>query len=406
MPPLHPPVSESRKSLRLLHSIKSVNPVGGGPIEAVRQLSAVHQQMGHTVEIVSLDDPSAAWVRNCPLPCHALGPGGTGYGYSSQLVSWLKANAAHYDAVIVNGLWQYHAFGVWRALRHSPVPYFVYPHGMLDPWFKRTYPLKHLKKWLYWPWADYRVLRDAAAAVFTCEQERLLARESFWLYRSREVVVTLGTANPAGDAAQQRATFLAQFPQLQGKRCLLFLGRVHVKKGPDLLLRALAQVLRDFPEALTRDVQLVMAGPYDHAFGAEMRQLAQTLGLDHRIVWTGMVTGDLKWGAFRASDAFILPSHQENFGISVIEALACGTPVLISDQVNIWREIAEDGAGLVEKDDLPGTVNLITRWLKTSVEDRSAMSQRATACYRRRFNADEAAAALIRAIEQFSPKRN
>ena len=76
-----------------------------------------------------------------------------------------------FDAVIINGLWQYHSFGAWRALRGTATPYYVFPHGMLDPWFKRSFPLKHLKKWLYWPWAEYRVLRDARAVIFTCEAE-------------------------------------------------------------------------------------------------------------------------------------------------------------------------------------------------------------------------------------------
>ena len=368
-------------------------------------MASLSRALGHSVEVVSLDGPSDPWVKTCPILCHALGPGWLKYGYSPRLLPWLRAHAHTYDAVVVNGIWQYNAFAVWRALHGTAVPYFVYTHGMLDPWFKRSYPIKHFKKWLYWPWGDYRVLRDASAVLFTCEQERLLARQSFWLYRCNEFVVNYGTSGPVGEASQQLTSFLARFPQLKGKRCLLFLGRVHIKKGPDLLLQAFAQVLHDLPAALTRDLHLVMAGPNDHDFGAEMLQLSKDLRIDHRVVWTGMVTGDLKWGAFRAAEAFVLPSHQENFGISVAEALACAVPVLISDQVNIWREIAEDGAGLVEKDDLPGTVNLLERWLKASTAERQAMGQKALASYHLRFSADEAAASLIRAIERFGPKR-
>jgi glycosyltransferase involved in cell wall biosynthesis len=239
--------------------------------------------------------------------------------------------------VIINGLWQYNGWGTIQALP-SGRPYFVFPHGMLDPWFKRTYPLKHLKKWLYWPWADYRVLRGARAVLFTSEEERRQARESFWLYRCNEQVVNYGTAGPAGDRESQRRLFQEKFPHLQGKRCLLFLGRVHVKKGPDLLFRALAQAREQLPKALTRDVHLVMAGPKDHAYGREMEDLACALGLSQMVTWTGMVTGDLKWGAFHSAEAFILPSHQENFGVAVAESLACGTPVLISKRVNIWRK--------------------------------------------------------------------
>src|SRR5256886_6713007 len=88
-----------------------------------------------------------------------------------------------------------------------------------------------------------------------------------------------------------------------------------------------------------------------------------------------MLSDDVKWGAMSAAEAFVLPSHQENFGIAVAEALACGTPVLISNKVNIWREIEADGAGYVENDDLNGTANLLRRWLATSPEVRAARSE-------------------------------
>ena len=107
---------------------------------------------------------------------------------------WLRAHAPDYDAVVVHGVWQYTSLAVWRALRRGPVPYFVYFHGMLDPWFKRAYPLKHLKKWLYWPWADYRVARDAKAVLFTAREEARLAAQSFWLYRVTPAVVGYGLA--------------------------------------------------------------------------------------------------------------------------------------------------------------------------------------------------------------------
>jgi hypothetical protein len=128
-----------------------------------------------------LDVPSDPWVQASKFKVHALGPAVLGYGFSSRLVPWLRAHAHEYDAVIVNGLWEYIGFATWRALAGGSTPYFVFTHGMLDPWFKHTYPLKHLKKWLYWPWGEYRVLRDACRVIFTCEDERLLARESFWL---------------------------------------------------------------------------------------------------------------------------------------------------------------------------------------------------------------------------------
>src|SRR6266850_1915623 len=224
--------------MKILRSIHSVNPVLGGPIESVQQSSAVLTQCGHQVEIISLDAPTDSWVRDCPLPVHALGPARGSYGYTPRFSCWIKEQHMRYDAVLIQGLWQYSSFGVWRALRGTSTPYFVFPHGMLDPWFRRTYPLKHLKKLLYWPWAEYRVLRDAAAVLFTSDEERRLARESFSLYHCHEVVVNYGTAAPETDLSSAKEDFFRSFPQLRGKRFLLFLGRLHQKKGCELLIEA------------------------------------------------------------------------------------------------------------------------------------------------------------------------
>ena len=380
--------------MRILRSIRSVNPAGGGPIEGIRQVAKVHAAAGHGTELVSLDDPADPWVRECPVKVHALGPVKSSYGYSRQFSPWIAAHRKEYDAVIVSGLWQYSGFGTWRALRGTDTPYFVFPHGMLDPWFKRAYPLKHLKKWLYWPWADYRVLRDARAVLFTSEEERRAARESFWLYRCNEVVVNYGIAGPGENAALQRSAVLAKFPALEGRRVFLYLGRIHEKKGCDLLLRAFAKTA-----AADDGIRLVFAGPDQTGWADELRALAAGLGIAGRIVWTGMVAGDLKWGLLRLAEVFILPSHQENFGIAVAEALACGTPVLISNKVNIWREIEGDGAGLVDDDDEPGTVRLLRRWLAMPAAQREAMKPVAERSFRSRFEVTQAAEALIRTIQ-------
>ncbi len=366
-------------------------------MEGTRQTSLVLAQMGHHVEVASADDPAAPWLRDLGLTVHALGPSRSAYCYAPGMLPWLRGNAARFDAVIVNGLWQYPGFAVRRALRGTPTPYFVYTHGMLDPWFKRTYPLKHLKKSLYWPWGEYRVLRDAAAVLFTCEEEKLLARQSFGLYRANERVVSYGTAGPTGDPAAQEAAFLLRHPELQGKRLLLFLGRIHAKKGCDLLIEAFARAAAD------PTLHLVMAGPDQAGLVAELARRADALGAQGRVVWLGMLTGDMKWGAFRAAEAFVLPSHQENFGIAVTEALACGLPVLISNKVNIWREIEEDGAGLVAEDTQDGADSLLTGWLSLPTRTREEMARRARECFERRFDIRIAAARLLGALQASSP---
>jgi glycosyltransferase involved in cell wall biosynthesis len=124
----------------------------------------------------------------------------------------------------------------------------------------------------------------------------------------------------------------------------------------------------------------------------------------NRIHWTGMVKGDVKWGAFRCAEAFILPSHQENFGIALVEGMACGLPVMTTRRVNIWREIESDGAGFVEEDTLEGTRSLLRRWIQTSPTERAAMSKRAVASFRERYTVEQSAESLIKAIAATGPK--
>ena len=375
--------------MRILHVINTVDPACGGPIEGVRQLSAVNRRFGHQVEIVSVDSPDRPFLNDYELPVHAMGPGSLKYSYCSRLAPWLRANAGKYDIVVVNGIWQYHSFATWRVLR-GRVPYVVFTHGMLDPWFKKRYPLKHLKKMLYWPWADYRVLRDADAVLFTCEEERVLARQSFALYRCNEIVVNYGTAGATGDPQMEVEGFYAAHPELRGKRLALFMGRLHEKKGCDLLIEAFARELAADP-----NWRLVMCGPDQVGWQAMLMQMAERLRVGGRITWAGMVHGARKWGALRAAEIFVLPSHQENFGISVAEALACGTPTLISNKVNIWREVEKGGAGIVAEDDLPGTCALLKQWFELTPDQKLAMRGRARECFLREFEVNGAARALI-----------
>jgi len=141
-----------------------------------------------------------------------------------------------------------------------------------------------------------------------------------------------------------------------------------------------------------------MAGPDQAGLAGDLKALASKLGIADRITWPGMLSGDLKWGAFQSADAFILPSHQENFGIAAVEALGCGVPVLISNQVNIWREIREDGVGLIENDDQSGADHLIRRWLNLSDPEREQMRAAAIPSFNSRFEIHRAARSMVEEI--------
>jgi glycosyltransferase involved in cell wall biosynthesis len=384
--------------MKLLHVIHSMDPARGGLAAYLNAIVPALAELGHESEIVTLDRAGAPFLTALSAPTHALGPARLGYGYSPPLRRWLQVERDRFDAVIVHGLWQYQGMAVQRALSgQTRIRYFVFAHGMLDPWFKRTYPLKHLKKWCYWQLAERRVLRDAAAVVFTADEERRLARESFGAGHYVEKVVTFGTAAPAGDPEAQREAFLRRHPELRHRPFWLFLGRIHPKKGIDLLLEAHADLCRRSPAT----PPLVIAGPCaTPGYLESLQRIAHRSDNPAAVIWPGMLVGDEKWGALRAAEVFVLPSHQENFGIALVEALACGTPALISNQVNIWREVVEDNAGWAEPDTLAGVTRLLARWQSLDTTQREQMRHAAAQSFSARYEISAVARSLAALLEE------
>jgi len=395
--------------VKVLHVISSVDPRSGGPIEGIFLGSQVWSQHGHERHIVCLDPPEAPWVLKSPVPTFAVGFGGRfngflrrilpwlRYGYTPYLTRWLKTYVKNYDAVIINGLWNYASYGGWRVLHKSGVPYFVFTHGMLDPWFNSAYPTKTFFKTIFWKLFEHKVLRDARGVMFTCEEERELAPRSFSPYAAREFVVGYGTRDIEGDSAAQIAAFLATVPEVRDRKIILFLSRIHPKKGVDLLIRAFARHATTHSE-----FDLVIAGPDQTGWRNDLQELAKELGVADRIFWPGMLTGDAKWGAFRAAEFFALPSHQENFGIVVTEAMALSRPVLITNRVNIWREIEADGAGLVVDDDVEAIAAGLREMCALSSPQRDAIGCKARQCFLERYNLEENAMQLLVLLWQLS----
>jgi len=379
--------------VRILHVIPSIDPATGGPAEGLKQFCKIYRAGGHDVEVASLDSPAFAGDCPFPAPVIGLGPGVGVFGYSHKLLVWLRANRSRFDVVIVNAIWQYNAVAVHRALAGTGIPYAVFTHGMLDPYFRQRFPLKHLKKVVYWFAILRRIMEDASTVFFTSEEERLLARQSFAGYKVRETVIPYGTFGADCDTARAEEAFLAQWPHLQGKRVALCLGRIHRKKATDILIEAFASTL-----ARDSEWHLVIAGPDQTGWQTELQALANRLGIEDRITWTGMLQGDLKWGALSSSEIFVLPSHQENFGIVVAEALSCGLPVVISSKVNIWREVESYGAGMVGKDTLEGTRDSLERWSRLQPGEIAEFQSNGRKCFDEQFNFNVTARKLLDTI--------
>jgi glycosyltransferase involved in cell wall biosynthesis len=390
--------------MNLLRVISSMNPEHGGPCQGIRNIVPALARLGVHNEVVSLDDPAASFLGKDSFPIHALGPWKSSWKSSERLIPWLEQNVQRFDAIVIHGLWLFHGYAVSkvfekiksRRVANSSVPkLFVMPHGMLDPYFQRASErkLKAVRNWLYWKVIESKVVNSADGVLFTCEAELLLARETFHPYfPKRELNVGYGIEAPPAFNPRMHQTFLRMCPGLGGKPYILFLSRIHEKKGVDLLLRAFIECKNQSGFA-NASLSLVIAGPgLDTPYGRSLQLLAEENGMKDFVFFPGMLSGEAKWGAFYGCEAFVLPSHQENFGISVAEALACSRAVLISNQVNIWKEIKNGGGGLVYDDTLEGTRNLLKDWMNLSPQEKQAMGEKAGETFMNNFTITQSAA--------------
>jgi glycosyltransferase involved in cell wall biosynthesis len=384
-------------SLRILHALRTVDPRAGKQIGSVCELLAAQRQFGHTVEVVALDQAESQDLFRLGVPVHRVGRSWGAYGFNPGLVRWLKANVDRYDCVIVHGVWSFNAFGTWLALRDSNVPYFVMPHGALDPWMKLRHPLNHLKRWLYWPWGGYPLLRDAHAVLFLSDDERIRARETFWLYDCHEFVVRFGIAEGPRDGEFGIDAFLDGRPELQGMRLFTYFAGNEPQRGIDLLLQALHALSRRGlwkPETM----RLVIADPSPGFTRDGVMRAAAHLGLADSIHWAGPLNDDARWACLRASEAFLRPSIHETSGLAVAESLSAGTPVFMSTGVTFWKDVVNDGAGFADAATRDGIVRLMARALELTGEEREILRRKARRCFEERYTLDGAANTLTAAI--------
>ncbi len=363
--------------MNILHVVTSCNPSGGGVIEGVKQITSVYKIKGIKYKILSCDNPKDQFLKDKNLSnVIPLGPKLFNYSYTPKLIPWLNNNLELFDLVIVDGLWQYHNYAVWKIAKLKKIPYFIFTHGMLDPWFNKKYPLKFLKKILFWWFIQYRVLKDARKVLFTSVKEQESAKSSFWPYHVKTKVVGYGIQGYSKKI--KKNLFLKKFHKLKNKNIILFLGRVVEKKGLDLLLKA-------FNKIKEKNDHIVIVGSSDKKYELRIKHIIKNNKLNKFVTWTGPLYGHLKWDAFRAANLFCLPSHQENFGISVAESLSCGTPVLISNKVNIFYEIKKYRAGFIDDNTIEGTTRSLKKWKQINNRDYKQMSLNSLKCFKDNF---------------------
>lgn len=325
-------------SERWLHVVPHLHPKYGGVSNVVPQLdSAISQTNRYSVELAGFCAAGEYFVpkftnkvKVSHFPLSRLA-----WLRKSQMKAEFRELVASSAGLHVHGLWQQSSSIAPPLARKLKKPYVISAHGMLEPWALAN---KRWKKSVYMALVERTNLRSATCLHALTQAEALDYRR---LGLTNPIVVI-----PNGVQIPERVSsslFLNNFPELAGKRLILFLGRIHFKKGLDILCQAWAGIEAKWPDA-----QLVLAGPDFENTQPQIEQLVSQLSLQSRVTFTGMLDTDLKWSALAAADCFVLPSYSEGLSVSVLEAMGMGVPVVITENCNL-PEVAEHECGWVIK---------------------------------------------------------
>lgn len=372
------PKGNLRENMNVLHVLSEIDPVGGGPVTALAGLAPAQRRAGVRVRVLATykagaDLCIAERLQQDGVEVTSIGPTAGRLQRHPDLLGAMEAAVQSSDVIHIHGVWQEAQHLAARTASRYIKPYIIRPCGMLDPWCLRQ------NKWvkrIYMAWRLRRNLNEASAIHFTSETERELVAHLH--PHSPAIVEPNGVDLAEFRDLPPRGVLRRRFPSIGDRKLVLFLSRLHHKKGLDLLIPAFAQTAED-------QAALVIAGPDNDGYGVELEHIVRKHGIESRVFFTGMLRGVDRIEALVDADIFTLPSYQENFGIAVVEALAAGVPVIISDQVNIWQEIEAAGVGGV----VPTDVDMLARELKRWLEDgrlRQSAAGRARGFVQQRYD--------------------
>ena len=379
--------------MRILHVIPSLAPRYGGPSKDCAELCRELARRGIRVSIytTNIDGKGYLDVRvdtpvwNDGVECRYFPvQRPRSFVFSLPLARALKAAVPKFDLVHIHSLYLFPSTVAAHYCRRYGVPYLIKPHGSLDPYIFRRH---RGRKWIYDQLFEWRNLNRAAAIHFTTLEEQALTHPLG--VRAPGLVVPVGVHLHEFLAAPPPGAFRAAYPETQGKRIILFLGRLNFKKGLDLLTKAFGEIARR-----RNDVHLMLVGPDNDDYAVNIRRWLRARDLLGRATFAGMLSGPKKLAAFRDADVFVLPSYTENFGIAVVEAMASSLPVVISNKVNIWSAIADARAGLVVDCDVEQLSEAVLTVLDDPVLGRE-MGQRGRRLVEERFTREAVAEQMM-----------
>ncbi len=346
--------------MRVLFVTPSLSAVWGGVATAIHELAPYLVKHGIAVKIYTTEGhrtgtpdlkPSGVTITSYPTDFLArIWP-----GHSFRLQNALPDSLADFDLVHIHELWHYPAYLAAREAIRRSKPYVVTIHGELEPWALKY---RGLKKQIYACLIQKRHLNSAT--VIHCLTEAESAQVRQFGATAPTMVIPNGISPKSWDPSNSKFELSRKYPHLDDKLIILFLGRIHQKKGLDLLIAAYQEIVQKYRD----EVRLVIAGP-DDGYEPELIRLIHEAGIRDQVLTVGPVTGRDKHILLEAAAVFALPSYSEGFSVAVLEAMSSGTPVIISEQCH-FPEVGENKAGIVISTNVDQVYNALDKLLSNS----------------------------------------
>ena len=369
-----------KKKIKILRIIHSLNPIYGGPQNTIIDNSLSLIQNGIKVDILTSDNKSYQLKKKNNIKIFNKGPSLNEYGLNIKLFYWLIKNKKNYDFFIIHGLWSFYTLIARLMLKKR---FFVFTHGQLDPFFSLNI-LKKIKKKLYWFLIEKNNLIASRSLLLTSDLEKkLITRTYVNTDGLKKTVVNYGISKPTFNKKKVLEVFYKRFPNLKSKNFLLFLGRFHEKKGCEILIHALKKL-----KEKNVVINIMFAGP-NNKYKDDLRNLVKSFELDKQITWSDIISNELKWGAITASKGMVLSSHGENFGVSLIESLSCGKPVLTTYKVNIYPNILEKKCGFISKNNIKDFTKILFKFNNLNKAKHQILSENSIKCFNDNFSLDK-----------------
>ena len=368
-----------KKRIKILRIISTLNPKYGGPSRATIDSSLMLKKKGIDVDILTCDDPKDVFFRTKKIKIINKGPSLLGtYWFSLKLFFWLIKNKDKYDSFILHGIWEFKNLVARFFVRKK---YYVFLHGQLDPFFSKNF-FKMIKKKIYWLLVEESNLLHSKSVLLTSKGELDTLKKTYVNTRKiSKKFVNYGILKPKLNKKKIKKLFFIKFSKIKNKNFYLFLSRFHEKKGCEIIIKSIKKLGDKFNDLV------LMVGPLQNSvYETKIKNLIKIYHLENKIIISDALYGDLKWAAILESKAMILPSHGENFGVTLVESLCLGKPVLTTNKVNISKDILNFNAGFISNDNTNSFVKILSRYDSLSQKQLQLMSKNAYKCFKLKFD--------------------